>query len=143
MGVQHISTANSSCPFVEGSLLLADPSEQAGFVVSNGDKSSDFLVQSLTCSIQCIVMIIHIIEVTTTELVRRVDPFCQEAFAALVDNHMLTNDEELTLLDSLPLSSEDRWITLLYRAKCKKVVELTSSQTMCRPVQHAQQSDLP
>jgi hypothetical protein len=49
------------------------------------------------------------------------DPFCQEAFAALIDNHMLTNSEELSLLDSLPFRPQDRWLALLYRAKCKKV----------------------
>lgn len=53
-------------------------------------------------------------------LVCSADPFCQEAFAALVDNHMLTNNEELALLDSLPFSPQDRWLALLYRAKCKK-----------------------
>lgn len=56
----------------------------------------------------------------------RIDPFCQEAFAALVDNHMLTSDEEFALLDSLPFTSEDRWMVLLYRAKCKKVRQLTA-----------------
>eukprot|EP00879_Flechtneria_rotunda_P031998 GHRR01035141.1.p2 GENE.GHRR01035141.1~~GHRR01035141.1.p2 ORF type:complete len:160 (+),score=51.01 GHRR01035141.1:1167-1646(+) len=49
------------------------------------------------------------------------DPFCQEAFAALVDNHMLSNAQELELLDSLPLGPVDRWLALLYRARCKKV----------------------
>eukprot|EP00882_Tetradesmus_deserticola_P033005 GHRQ01037665.1.p1 GENE.GHRQ01037665.1~~GHRQ01037665.1.p1 ORF type:complete len:203 (+),score=102.44 GHRQ01037665.1:444-1052(+) len=49
------------------------------------------------------------------------DPFCQEAFAALAEHHMLTNNEELALLDSLPFRPQDRWLALLYRAKCKKV----------------------
>jgi hypothetical protein len=34
---------------------------------------------------------------------------------------MLTNSEELSLLDSLPFRPQDRWLALLYRAKCKKV----------------------
>jgi hypothetical protein len=34
---------------------------------------------------------------------------------------MLTNAEELELLDGLPFRPEDRWLALLYRAKCKKV----------------------
>lgn len=62
----------------------------------------------------------------------RVDPLCQEAFAALVDNHMLTNEQELALLDSLPFSTQDRWIALMYRAKCKKVRE--ASGQACLPV---------
>jgi hypothetical protein len=51
----------------------------------------------------------------------RADPFCEEALSALVDNHMLTNKQELDLIDRLPLQPEDRWLALLYRAKCKKV----------------------
>lgn len=34
---------------------------------------------------------------------------------------MLTNAQELELVDRLPLQPEDRWLALLYRAKCKKV----------------------
>jgi hypothetical protein len=49
------------------------------------------------------------------------DPFCEEALSALIDNHMLTNKQELELIDGLPLQPEDRWLALLYRAKCKKV----------------------
>jgi hypothetical protein len=51
----------------------------------------------------------------------RADPFCEEALSALVDNHLLTNAQELELVDRLPLAPEDRWLALLYRAKCKKV----------------------
>uniref|UniRef100_A0A383WBY8 Uncharacterized protein n=1 Tax=Tetradesmus obliquus TaxID=3088 RepID=A0A383WBY8_TETOB len=51
------------------------------------------------------------------------DPFCQEAFAALVDNHMLSNSEELALLGSLPFRPQDRWLALLYRAQCKKYLQ--------------------
>eukprot|EP00775_Hariotina_reticulata_P001960 gene1960-2287_t len=46
----------------------------------------------------------------------RSDPFCEQALAALVDNHMLTNAEELELLDGLPFRPEDRWLALVYRA---------------------------
>lgn len=49
------------------------------------------------------------------------DPFCEEAFSALIGNHMLTNSEELQLVDSLQLSPADRWLKVLYRSKCKKV----------------------
>jgi hypothetical protein len=60
----------------------------------------------------------------------RADPFCEEALSALVDNHMLTNKQELELIDRLPLQPDDRWLALLYRAKCKKVCP-------CQPtVQH-------
>lgn len=34
---------------------------------------------------------------------------------------MLTNAQELELVDRLPLQPGDRWLALLYRAKCKKV----------------------
>lgn len=51
----------------------------------------------------------------------RADPWCEEALSALIDNHMLTNRQELELIDSLPLQPQDRWLALLYRAKCKKV----------------------
>lgn len=54
----------------------------------------------------------------------RADPFCAEALSALVDNHMLTNQQELALIERLPLQPEDRWLALLYRAKCKKVREV-------------------
>ncbi|KAF8071217.1 APC6 [Scenedesmus sp. PABB004] len=63
------------------------------------------------------------------------DPFCQEAFAALVDNHMLTNAEELALLDSLPLRPEDRWLGLLYRAQCKKYLQHDSMDAVLEELQ--------
>jgi len=34
---------------------------------------------------------------------------------------MLTNKQELDLIERLPLQPQDRWLALLYRAKCKKV----------------------
>ncbi|KAF6256091.1 hypothetical protein COO60DRAFT_1471149 [Scenedesmus sp. NREL 46B-D3] len=63
------------------------------------------------------------------------DPFCQEAFAALVDNHMLTNSEELSLLDSLPFRPQDRWLALLYRAKCKKYLQHDSMDAQLQELQ--------
>jgi hypothetical protein len=49
------------------------------------------------------------------------DPYCQEALAALLHHHMLTNSEELALVDSLRLAPGDEWLQLLYRCQCKKV----------------------
>lgn len=49
------------------------------------------------------------------------DPFCQEAFSALVEHHMLSNEEELALVDGLQVAPEHGWLKLLYRCKCKKV----------------------
>jgi hypothetical protein len=51
----------------------------------------------------------------------RADPFLEEALSALLDSHMLTNAQELQLIDSLPLGPDDRWLALLYRTKAKKV----------------------
>ncbi|GBF89495.1 anaphase-promoting complex subunit 6 [Raphidocelis subcapitata] len=48
------------------------------------------------------------------------DPFCEEALSALLDHHLLTNAEELALVDGLPLGPEHRWLWLLYRCRCKK-----------------------
>lgn len=49
------------------------------------------------------------------------DPFCYEAYHALMQNHMLSNDQELELLESLEMKAEDRWLSLLYLTMCKKV----------------------
>lgn len=51
----------------------------------------------------------------------KLDPYCYEALAALLDNHMLTNQEELALVAELPIRPEDGWLHTLYRVKCKKV----------------------
>ena len=56
------------------------------------------------------------------------DPYCQEAFAALVHHHMLTNSEELSLVDSLQVAPGDAWLQLLYRCQCKKVCICESSR---------------
>jgi hypothetical protein len=40
---------------------------------------------------------------------------------------MLTNKQELELIDRLPLQPDDRWLALLYRAKCKKVCQSSST----------------
>lgn len=49
------------------------------------------------------------------------DPYCYEAFDALVGNHMLTNDEELQLLEGIAALPGDEWLKLMYRCRCKKV----------------------
>ncbi|CAL8472035.1 g11577 [Coccomyxa elongata] len=48
------------------------------------------------------------------------DPFCYEAFRALIEGHMLTSGEEASLRENLHYREEDRWLHLYYRAKCKK-----------------------
>ena len=40
----------------------------------------------------------------------RLDPFCEEALAALLDHHLLTNAEELALVDGLKLPQEHRCV---------------------------------
>eukprot|EP00232_Nephroselmis_pyriformis_P028431 CAMPEP_0182869414 /NCGR_PEP_ID=MMETSP0034_2-20130328/9926_1 /TAXON_ID=156128 /ORGANISM="Nephroselmis pyriformis, Strain CCMP717" /LENGTH=205 /DNA_ID=CAMNT_0025001873 /DNA_START=32 /DNA_END=645 /DNA_ORIENTATION=- len=50
----------------------------------------------------------------------KADPFCYEAFEALIDNHMLTTEEEAALLADLRLGGEDEWLALLYSCKTKK-----------------------
>lgn len=50
------------------------------------------------------------------------DPFCYEAFYALVERHLLNNSDEKLLVSQLDLSEEDNWLRLLYSCKCKKVL---------------------
>ncbi|KXZ51181.1 hypothetical protein GPECTOR_13g668 [Gonium pectorale] len=52
----------------------------------------------------------------------RLDPYCYDAFAALVDGHLLTNEEEVALVEGLRgrLAEGDRWLELLMRVRCKK-----------------------
>ncbi|KAJ7299336.1 hypothetical protein O6H91_Y249500 [Diphasiastrum complanatum] len=50
----------------------------------------------------------------------KVDPYCYEAFEHLIDNHMLSSDEEAHLLSSLKFDSQDRWLSLLYSCQSKK-----------------------
>lgn len=49
------------------------------------------------------------------------DPFCYEAFQALVERHLLSNKEEQKLVMSLMFNIEDSWLQLLYSCKSKKV----------------------
>ncbi|CAD7705302.1 unnamed protein product [Ostreobium quekettii] len=48
------------------------------------------------------------------------DPFCYEAFQALVERHLLSNKDEQKLVLSLKFSEADSWLQLLYSCKCKK-----------------------
>ena len=50
----------------------------------------------------------------------RADPFCFEAFEALISGHMLTSAEEAEVLASLGLRGEHGWLGSLYAAKSKK-----------------------
>lgn len=51
------------------------------------------------------------------------DPFCYEAFEALVTNQMLTCKEERKLIEELSLRpGSDVWLSLLYSASTKKVI---------------------
>ena len=43
------------------------------------------------------------------------DPFCFEAFHALISDHMLKPEEERSLLASLNLKQEDAWLHMMYR----------------------------
>jgi hypothetical protein len=49
------------------------------------------------------------------------DPFCFEAYEALMCNHMLTSEQERELLDSIDVHQDDNWLMLLYSTMCKKV----------------------
>ncbi|GJP52697.1 hypothetical protein CLOM_g11789, partial [Closterium sp. NIES-68] len=48
------------------------------------------------------------------------DPFCSEAFDELIDNHMLTTEQEVDLVESLSVPSGFEWLRLLYSSRCKK-----------------------
>ena len=41
--------------------------------------------------------------------------------SALIDGHMLTNEEEVELVEGLHMEEHDEWVKKLYRCKCKKV----------------------
>lgn len=43
------------------------------------------------------------------------------ACSALVNGHMLSNEEEVQLVESLQVAEGDAWLKLLYRCNCKKV----------------------
>jgi anaphase-promoting complex subunit 6 len=48
------------------------------------------------------------------------DPFCEDAFALLVDGALLAAPQEVELVMALPLRPEDEWLRLMYRARCKQ-----------------------
>lgn len=57
----------------------------------------------------------------------KADPYCYEAFTHLIDNHMLTSDEETKLLNSLKFEPEDRWLSLLFSCRAKKYGQSTAA----------------
>ncbi|GMY06132.1 anaphase-promoting complex subunit 6 isoform X4 [Fagus crenata] len=50
----------------------------------------------------------------------KADPLCYEALECLLENHMLTCDEEATLLSSLQFGPEDGWLSSFYSCLVKK-----------------------
>ncbi|KAM0835883.1 hypothetical protein ACQ4PT_062656 [Festuca glaucescens] len=50
----------------------------------------------------------------------KVDPLCYEALECLVDNYMLTCEEESELLSSLKFGKEDGWLSAFYACLIKK-----------------------
>lgn len=50
----------------------------------------------------------------------KADPLCYEALECLIDNHMLTSEEESSLLSSLQFAPEDRWLSSFYSCLIKK-----------------------
>ncbi|KAK9847452.1 hypothetical protein WJX84_003493 [Apatococcus fuscideae] len=65
----------------------------------------------------------------------QLDPFCYEAFQVLIEKSMLTGQEERVLLEKLPFGSDDEWIQLLYRAKCKKYEQASTFKQTLRALQ--------
>ncbi|KAL5564884.1 hypothetical protein UlMin_028048 [Ulmus minor] len=50
----------------------------------------------------------------------KADPLCYEALECLIENHMLSSEEETTLLSSLPFGPEDGWLSSFYSCLIKK-----------------------
>lgn len=50
----------------------------------------------------------------------KADPLCYEALERLIENHMLTCEEETSLLSSLQFAPEDGWISSFYSCLIKK-----------------------
>ncbi|KAK7405333.1 hypothetical protein VNO78_06564 [Psophocarpus tetragonolobus] len=50
----------------------------------------------------------------------KADPLCYEALECLIENHMLTCEEEAKLISSLQFSSEDGWLSSFYSCLIKK-----------------------
>jgi hypothetical protein len=61
------------------------------------------------------------------------DPFCHEAFAILIDGHMLTSRDEQILVSSIVFPPEDRWLELMYRVTSKKVCCCVWSERCLNP----------
>ncbi|KAJ7948759.1 anaphase-promoting complex subunit 6 [Quillaja saponaria] len=50
----------------------------------------------------------------------KADPLCYEALECLIENHMLTCEEEESLITSLQFGSEDGWLSSFYSCLIKK-----------------------
>ncbi|ESQ27246.1 hypothetical protein EUTSA_v10018370mg [Eutrema salsugineum] len=50
----------------------------------------------------------------------KADPLCYEALECLIESHMLTSEEEASLLSSLQFSPEDGWLSSFYSCLIKK-----------------------
>ncbi|GLU18055.1 hypothetical protein SLE2022_343770 [Rubroshorea leprosula] len=50
----------------------------------------------------------------------KADPLCYEALECLIENHMLTCEEEASLLSSLQFAPEDDWLSSFYSCLTKK-----------------------
>ncbi|CAJ1978480.1 unnamed protein product [Sphenostylis stenocarpa] len=50
----------------------------------------------------------------------KADPLCYEALECLIENHMLTCQEEANLISSLQFGSEDGWLSSFYSCLIKK-----------------------
>ncbi|KAH9728620.1 Anaphase-promoting complex subunit 6 [Citrus sinensis] len=50
----------------------------------------------------------------------KADPLCYEALECLIENHMLTCEQETSLLSSLEFGSEDGWLSSFYSCLIKK-----------------------
>ncbi|KDP30666.1 hypothetical protein JCGZ_16222 [Jatropha curcas] len=50
----------------------------------------------------------------------KADPLCYEALECLIENHMLTCEEETSLLSSLQFGPEDGWLSSFYSCLMKK-----------------------
>ncbi|KAL2326815.1 hypothetical protein Fmac_020242 [Flemingia macrophylla] len=50
----------------------------------------------------------------------KADPLCYEALECLIENHMLTCEEEANLISSLQFGSEDGWLSSFYSCLIKK-----------------------
>ncbi|KAF5728257.1 anaphase-promoting complex subunit 6 [Tripterygium wilfordii] len=50
----------------------------------------------------------------------KADPLCYEALECLIENHMLTCEEETSVLSSLQFDSEDGWLSSFYSCLIKK-----------------------